>query len=82
MTGKDTASKASAQDNARSPKQRSSRPGAPDDVLGEFTASNATVRAAPLVQQRGVLTNLLIFFASNSAIEACGPPATSAVDSR
>jgi cell division protease FtsH len=33
---------------------------AADDLLGELSASNATVRATPLVQQRGVLTNLLI----------------------
>jgi cell division protease FtsH len=33
---------------------------AADDLLGELIASNATVRATPLVQQRGVLTNLLI----------------------
>jgi cell division protease FtsH len=31
-----------------------------DDLLAELTAANATVRATPLVQQRGVLTNLLI----------------------
>ncbi len=33
---------------------------ASDDLLTELTASQATVRATPLVQQRGVLTNLLI----------------------
>ncbi len=33
---------------------------ASDDLLGELMASNASVRATPLVQQRGVLTNLLI----------------------
>jgi cell division protease FtsH len=31
-----------------------------DDLLRELTAENATVRATPLVQQRGILTNLLI----------------------
>ncbi|HWR53190.1 MAG TPA: ATP-dependent zinc metalloprotease FtsH [Bryobacteraceae bacterium] len=36
---------------------------ASDDLLGELTASNATVRATPLVQQRGTLTNLLISMA-------------------
>lgn len=33
---------------------------AADDLLSELMASNATVRATPLVEQRGVLTNLLI----------------------
>jgi cell division protease FtsH len=33
---------------------------AADDLLAELTATGATVRATPLVQQRGVLTNLLI----------------------
>ncbi len=33
---------------------------AADDLLRELTASNATVRATPLVQQRGPITNLLI----------------------
>jgi cell division protease FtsH len=33
---------------------------ATDDLLGELTASHATVRATPIVQQRGVLWNLLI----------------------
>ncbi len=31
-----------------------------DDLLAELTAGGATVRATPLVQQRGFLTNLLI----------------------
>ena len=34
-----------------------------DDLLSELTASGATVRATPLVQQRGPLTNLLISLA-------------------
>ncbi len=34
-----------------------------DDLLGELTDGGATVRATPLVQQRGFLTNLLISFA-------------------
>ena len=33
---------------------------AKDDLLAELTASGATVRATPLVQQRGFLTNLLL----------------------
>ena len=33
---------------------------AADDLLGELVASHATVRATPIVQQRGVLWNLLI----------------------
>ncbi|HET9233085.1 MAG TPA: ATP-dependent zinc metalloprotease FtsH [Candidatus Eisenbacteria bacterium] len=33
---------------------------ASDDLLAELTAGGATVRATPLVQQRGFLTNLLI----------------------
>jgi cell division protease FtsH len=33
---------------------------AADDLLSELTASQATVRATPITQQRGVLTNLLI----------------------
>src|SRR4051794_19194579 len=33
---------------------------ATDDLLGELTVSQATVRATPLVQQRGAFTNLLI----------------------
>ena len=33
---------------------------ADDDLLGELVASHATVRATPIVQQRGVLWNLLI----------------------
>src|SRR5690349_14118216 len=33
---------------------------AADDLLAELSASQATVRATPLVQQRGVLYNLLI----------------------
>lgn len=33
---------------------------AADDLLAELTATGAMVRATPLVQQRGVLTNLLI----------------------
>jgi cell division protease FtsH len=33
---------------------------AKDDLLGALTASEATVRAKPLVQQRGLLTNLLM----------------------
>ncbi|PWT85814.1 MAG: cell division protein FtsH [Blastocatellia bacterium] len=36
---------------------------ASDDLLAELTAGGATVRATPLVQQRGFLTNLLISFA-------------------
>jgi cell division protease FtsH len=36
---------------------------AADDLLGELTASKATVRATPLVQERGVLTNLLMSMA-------------------
>src|SRR5262245_10041384 len=36
---------------------------ASDDLLGELTREGATVRATPLVQQRGFLTNLLISFA-------------------
>ena len=36
---------------------------ASDDLLGELTAGGAIVRATPLVQQRGFLTNLLISFA-------------------
>ena len=36
---------------------------AADDLLTELTAGGATVRATPLVQQRGFLTNLLISFA-------------------
>ena len=36
---------------------------AKDDLLAELTASGATVRATPLVQQRGFLTNLLMSFA-------------------
>jgi cell division protease FtsH len=36
---------------------------AKDDLLGELTANGATVRATPLVQQRGFLANLLISFA-------------------
>jgi cell division protease FtsH len=31
-----------------------------DDLLGELTAGKALVRATPLVQQRGIFTNLLI----------------------
>jgi cell division protease FtsH len=31
-----------------------------DDLLAELTAGGATVRATPLVQERGILTNLLI----------------------
>jgi len=34
-----------------------------DDLLAELTDGGATVRATPLVQQRGFLTNLLISFA-------------------
>jgi cell division protease FtsH len=34
-----------------------------DDLLAELTAGGATVRATPLVQQRGFLANLLISFA-------------------
>jgi cell division protease FtsH len=34
-----------------------------DDLLGELIASKAVVRATPLVQERGLLTNLLISFA-------------------
>ncbi len=33
---------------------------AADDLLSELSASQATVRATPIVQQRGILTNLLI----------------------
>jgi len=36
---------------------------ATDDLLGELTSGQATVRATPLVQERGVLTNLLISIA-------------------
>jgi cell division protease FtsH len=36
---------------------------ASDDLLAELTGGGATVRATPLVQQRGFLTNLLISFA-------------------
>ena len=36
---------------------------ASDDLLTELTAGGASVRATPLVQQRGFLTNLLISFA-------------------
>jgi cell division protease FtsH len=36
---------------------------AADDLLTELTPSNATVRATPIVQQRGILTNLLISIA-------------------
>jgi len=36
---------------------------ATDDLLAELTAGGATVRATPIVQQRGFLTNLLISFA-------------------
>jgi cell division protease FtsH len=34
-----------------------------DDLLAELSAGGSTVRATPLVQQRGFLTNLLISFA-------------------
>jgi cell division protease FtsH len=34
-----------------------------DDLLAELQSSNAMVRATPLVQQRGILTNLLISIA-------------------
>ena len=36
---------------------------ASDNLLAELTDGGATVRATPLAQQRGVLTNLLISFA-------------------
>jgi cell division protease FtsH len=36
---------------------------ASDDLLAELTQGGATVRATPIVQQRGFLTNLLISFA-------------------
>jgi len=36
---------------------------ASDDLLTELTKGGATVRATPLVQQRGFLTNLLVSFA-------------------
>ena len=36
---------------------------ATDELLTELTAGGATVRATPLVQQRGIFTNLLISFA-------------------
>jgi cell division protease FtsH len=36
---------------------------ASDDLLAELTAGGAEVRATPIVQQRGILTNLLISFA-------------------
>ena len=39
---------------------------ASDDLLAELTGGGATVRATPLVQQRGFLTNLLISFGSDS----------------
>jgi cell division protease FtsH len=35
---------------------------ASDDLLAELTAEGATVRATPLVQQRGFIANLLISF--------------------
>jgi cell division protease FtsH len=35
---------------------------AQDDLLGQLRASGATVRATPVVQQRGALSNLLISF--------------------
>src|SRR4029453_2999738 len=38
-------------------------PFASDNLLDELTAGGATVRATPLVQQRGFLANLLISFA-------------------
>ncbi len=34
-----------------------------DDLLGQLTASEATVRATPVVQQRGVIANMLISIA-------------------
>src|SRR5262249_14643900 len=36
---------------------------AKDDLLGELTSGSASVRATPLVQQRGFLANLLLSFA-------------------
>jgi len=36
---------------------------ATDDLLAELTSGGATVRATPLVAQRGFLTNLMILFA-------------------
>jgi cell division protease FtsH len=36
---------------------------ATDDLLDELTTGGATVRATPLVQQRGFITNLLVSFA-------------------
>jgi cell division protease FtsH len=36
---------------------------ASDDLLAELTAGGAAVRARPVVQQRGILTNLLMSFA-------------------
>jgi cell division protease FtsH len=36
---------------------------ASDDLLAELTAGGAIVRATPLVQERGILTNLLVSFA-------------------
>jgi cell division protease FtsH len=36
---------------------------ASDDLLAELTAGGATVRATPIVQQRGVIANLLMSFA-------------------
>jgi cell division protease FtsH len=36
---------------------------ATDDLLGELTASGATVRATPIAQERGALTNLLVSMA-------------------
>jgi cell division protease FtsH len=36
---------------------------ASDDLLAELTGGGAVVRATPLVQQRGILTNLLMSFA-------------------
>ena len=36
---------------------------ASDDLLGELTAGDAVVRATPIVQQRGIFTNLLVSFA-------------------
>ena len=45
-------------------KFRTERPTfATDDLLGELVSSKATVRATPLVQERGTLANLLFSFA-------------------
>ena len=58
---KDKGQGAPAQQSPTYQKLTTERPTfAADDLLGELTATGATVRATPLVQQRGVLWNLLI----------------------